>query len=213
MLGWRLGQLLKRENKPPDVAFIGYPLIEIAAVMTKWLAKKNVRCTLDVKDQWPTIFIDALPKLLQPVGTTSRQELDDAGRWWGEQGIQADRTSRFIFVGSHSVAFDVNSICAAAKLLQHQETPVQFAICGDGLKSKLWREKALAGVQCILKNINAPADIIVLAERKQALTPRPPCVAVTESSPRGTAIRLLEGSVVQLIFCALQPVRLIFQCV
>ena len=174
MLGWRLSQLLKRENTPPDVAFIGYPPIEIAAVMTRWLTQKNVPCMLDVKDQWPTIFIDALPQLLQPVGATSRQDPDDAGRWWGEQGIQADRTSRFIFAGSHSVAFDVNPICAAAKLLQHQATLVLFVICGDGLKSKLSREKALTGVQSILKNINAPADVIVLAERKQALRPRPP---------------------------------------
>ena len=81
MLGWRLSQLLKRENTPPDVAFIGYPPIEIAAVMTRWLTQKNVPCMLDVKDQWPTIFIDALPQLLQPVGATSRQDPDDAGRW------------------------------------------------------------------------------------------------------------------------------------
>ncbi len=68
----QLARNLKRElsliNDLPDVAFIGYPPIELAAVMTSWLKKKSIPCLLDVKDQWPLVFVGALPHFLQPVG-------------------------------------------------------------------------------------------------------------------------------------------------
>ncbi|MDP1861325.1 MAG: glycosyltransferase [Gemmatimonadaceae bacterium] len=62
---------LKRELRhatPPDVCFIGYPPIETAAIMARWLRRRNVPSLLDVKDQWPTIFIDALPAKLRAIG-------------------------------------------------------------------------------------------------------------------------------------------------
>jgi glycosyltransferase involved in cell wall biosynthesis len=68
VLARNLSRLLKNEVSVPDVAFIGYPPIETAAVMTRWLATRGVPCLVDVKDQWPTIFIDALPSPLKLLG-------------------------------------------------------------------------------------------------------------------------------------------------
>lgn len=68
VLARNLAKELSTESIAPDVAFIGYPPIETAAVMTRWLANRGVPCLLDVKDQWPNIFIDALPVHLQPLG-------------------------------------------------------------------------------------------------------------------------------------------------
>jgi glycosyltransferase involved in cell wall biosynthesis len=68
VLARNLSKLLKNEMSVPDVAFIGYPPIETAAVMTRWLAIRGIPCMVDVKDQWPTIFIDALPAPLKPLG-------------------------------------------------------------------------------------------------------------------------------------------------
>ncbi len=68
VLARNLGQELGKESMSPDVAFIGYPPIETAAVMTRWLVNRGVPCILDVKDQWPNIFIDALPLPLRPLG-------------------------------------------------------------------------------------------------------------------------------------------------
>jgi glycosyltransferase involved in cell wall biosynthesis len=68
VLGYRLKQLLRDEIIVPDVAFVGYPPIEAAAVMTRWLATRGVPSLLDVKDQWPGIFIDVLPAPLKLVG-------------------------------------------------------------------------------------------------------------------------------------------------
>jgi glycosyltransferase involved in cell wall biosynthesis len=68
LLALNLHRQLQYETTPPDVAFIGYPPIEAAAVMTRWLNVRGIPSLLDVKDQWPSIFIEALPKLLRPLG-------------------------------------------------------------------------------------------------------------------------------------------------
>ncbi|MEP6969364.1 MAG: glycosyltransferase [Betaproteobacteria bacterium] len=68
VLGYRLVRLLERETVPPDVAFIGYPPIETAAVMARWLALRGVPSLIDVKDQWPAIFTRPLPSVLRPLG-------------------------------------------------------------------------------------------------------------------------------------------------
>ena len=66
-LALNLKKLLKRERVAPDIAFIGYPPIEAAAVMSKWLSKRGVPMVLDVKDLWPSMFVDAFPKMPQPI--------------------------------------------------------------------------------------------------------------------------------------------------
>ncbi len=67
-LALNLKNKLRFEKNLPDVAFIGYPPIETASVMARWLKQKGVPTLLDVKDQWPSIFIEALPKSLKNVG-------------------------------------------------------------------------------------------------------------------------------------------------
>ena len=68
VLGWQLRKRLKQEPGLPDVAFVGYPPIETAYVMTLWLRERGVPVVLDVKDQWPVIFSAALPRPLRPLG-------------------------------------------------------------------------------------------------------------------------------------------------
>lgn len=63
-----LKKILYHESSAPDVAFIGYPPIEVAAVMVSWLAEQKVPCILDIKDQWPNIFVDAFPKSIRFLG-------------------------------------------------------------------------------------------------------------------------------------------------
>lgn len=66
-LAWNLQALLKKEMKAPNVAFIGYPPIEASAVMSRWLKKRDVPTMLDVKDLWPSIFVDEFPKVFKPL--------------------------------------------------------------------------------------------------------------------------------------------------
>lgn len=51
----------------PDIVFIGYPPIETAYVMSRWLRKKNIPYLVDVKDQWPEIFLTPVPNLIKPI--------------------------------------------------------------------------------------------------------------------------------------------------
>jgi len=67
-LALNLKKLLRQTKELPDVAFIGYPPIETATVMTRWLSERGVPSLLDVKDQWPSFFLEAVPASLRPLG-------------------------------------------------------------------------------------------------------------------------------------------------
>ena len=58
--------------------------------------------------------------------------------------------------------------------IENQSLWLDIKLCFLTVVAVLSREKALSGVQKILRDINAPQDVIQLAERKQPLTPRPP---------------------------------------
>jgi hypothetical protein len=66
-LALNLKKQLDLQELLPDVAFIGYPPIESSFVMTRWLKKKCIPSILDVKGQWPSIFVQSMPKLIQPI--------------------------------------------------------------------------------------------------------------------------------------------------
>jgi len=69
VLALNLRKLLSsNEFAPPDVAFVGFPPIEAAAVMVRWLRQRQVPVMVDAKDQWPTIFLQPLPSFLRPLG-------------------------------------------------------------------------------------------------------------------------------------------------
>jgi glycosyltransferase involved in cell wall biosynthesis len=66
ILAYNLKKTMNLEKNLPDVAFIGYPPIETAFIMAGWLKKKKIPFLLDVKDQWPSIFVEKAPKFLIP---------------------------------------------------------------------------------------------------------------------------------------------------
>jgi glycosyltransferase involved in cell wall biosynthesis len=68
VLAYNLKKMLRNEQSLPDVAFVGYPPIETASVLTGWLANRGIPCLLDLKDQWPSLFLDPLPTWLRPIG-------------------------------------------------------------------------------------------------------------------------------------------------
>jgi glycosyltransferase involved in cell wall biosynthesis len=61
MLGKNLAKSLKKNIKKPDVAFIGFPPIEIAMTMSNWLIENNIPYLVDVKDLWPEVFVEKTP--------------------------------------------------------------------------------------------------------------------------------------------------------
>jgi glycosyltransferase involved in cell wall biosynthesis len=57
-------------SRVPDIAFVGFPPIEVAAVLTGWLSQRGVPTVLDIKDQWPHLFVDAFPRFARPIAKT-----------------------------------------------------------------------------------------------------------------------------------------------
>jgi len=60
-------ELSKYDGELPDVVFIGYPPIEMAYVVMRWLVKKKINFIVDVKDQWPEVFVDYFPGFARPL--------------------------------------------------------------------------------------------------------------------------------------------------
>ena len=63
-LAFQLPKLYSKLPKP-DVAFLGYPPIETAWTLSRWLKKKNIPYFVDAKDAWPDIFIQKFPPRVQ----------------------------------------------------------------------------------------------------------------------------------------------------
>ena len=66
-LALNLRKMLRKEE-PPDVAFIGYPPIETAWILTKWLKNKQIPVLLDIKDAWPEVLLRVLPSKIKFLG-------------------------------------------------------------------------------------------------------------------------------------------------
>jgi hypothetical protein len=61
---------LHREMKRiemPDIAFVGYPPIEPAWVMTRKLKRLKIPVQLDVKDAWPEVLVRGFPNIFKPI--------------------------------------------------------------------------------------------------------------------------------------------------
>lgn len=63
-LGLNLLRMLRKESKP-DLGFIGYPPIEPAWVMSRFLAKNSIPFVLDVKDAWPEVLLRGFPSRIK----------------------------------------------------------------------------------------------------------------------------------------------------
>ena len=63
-LSFNLMKILKNEV-PPQVAFVGFPPIETAWILSKWLRKRNIPYFVDAKDAWPDIFLNYFPQFIR----------------------------------------------------------------------------------------------------------------------------------------------------
>lgn len=80
-LAANLRKLLKRTNSIPDVAFVGYPPIESAAIMVRWLSMHKVPTLLDVKDEWPSVFLRPVPSAVRPLARLVLVPYFQLARW------------------------------------------------------------------------------------------------------------------------------------
>lgn len=52
----------------PDVILCSFPTIELTLTAVKYANKNKIPIVVDVRDLWPDIFVDVLPKWLKPFG-------------------------------------------------------------------------------------------------------------------------------------------------
>lgn len=67
ILAVNLYRALRREKALPDVAFVGFPPIEFAFVAVNFFVSRDIQVVVDVKDQWPHIFVDRVPSFFRPM--------------------------------------------------------------------------------------------------------------------------------------------------
>jgi glycosyltransferase involved in cell wall biosynthesis len=56
---------LRYSKDIPDVAFVGYPPIEVAYFVSCWLKQQKIPFLIDVKDQWPDIIVNSFPEKIR----------------------------------------------------------------------------------------------------------------------------------------------------
>ena len=114
-----------------------------------------------------TLLDDVFP-LTSPIDDVPEECLASARGWWDSQGVADDSTTRVMFVGSHSRAFDFEPVREAALRAQQGQMQCEFVICGDGDMSGELRDKMRN-----LPNVRFPGwvdrpRLIALAERSSA---------------------------------------------
>jgi len=58
-----------QELPAPDIIVSAYPTIELSLAAVRYGKKHNVPVVLDMRDMWPDIFVDSMPKLIRPVAS------------------------------------------------------------------------------------------------------------------------------------------------
>ena len=65
ILSQNLSSFLQKSKEKPDIIFVGFPPIRSAYVLSKWAVKNKIPYLVDIKDKWPDIFIERLPRVLK----------------------------------------------------------------------------------------------------------------------------------------------------
>lgn len=52
---------------PPDIIFTSFPTLELSRAMADYAEQRDIPFVIDVRDFWPDIFAEALPKPLRPL--------------------------------------------------------------------------------------------------------------------------------------------------
>lgn len=61
-IGRKFAQAIERETQKPDIVLTSFPTIELSALSVRYGKRHGVPVVLDVRDLWPDIFSNAVPK-------------------------------------------------------------------------------------------------------------------------------------------------------
>lgn len=83
VLGLKFRRAARREPRP-DLIYVCLPTLELACESVRYGRERGVPVVVDIRDQWPTIFLERVPALVEPAArlalTPLFHELDEACR-------------------------------------------------------------------------------------------------------------------------------------
>jgi glycosyltransferase involved in cell wall biosynthesis/RimJ/RimL family protein N-acetyltransferase len=213
----------------PDIIVSALPTVDLCLASVEFGRERGIPVVADMRDMWPDIFLDAMPRLAKPIGwlllrplfrharatcakataitgiteafvdwglqrggrarssldrafymgyTTvvpPAEELRVAEELWDRQGVVRDPARPIAcFVGTLGRQFDLETVLAAARLLQTRGSPVRFVICGRGDRLEHYRRLG-AGLHNVVFPgwVDAAAIYTLLRRSAFALDPLP----------------------------------------
>ncbi len=67
---WQLGKkftaAIELESNKPDIILSSFPTVELCAAAVRYGKKYSIPVVLDIRDLWPDIFVDAVPRIARP---------------------------------------------------------------------------------------------------------------------------------------------------
>ena len=66
---------MRADTSKPDVIFCALPPVEIAGAVVEYARENKIPVVLDMRDMWPDIFVDHVPKLLRSIASIALSPL------------------------------------------------------------------------------------------------------------------------------------------
>lgn len=161
----------------PDVILCSFPTIELSDMATRFGAKHDVPVVLDVRDQWPDVFLDLMPRGCRWLGRLVFEPLFQATRNAFRRATAITGvTQQFIdwglrYAGRPSGVFDVTFPMAYP-----DQQPPAAAIAAA---QQFWKEQGVPGhAECVvcyfgtlgrLRELDTVIDAARLLERERVL--------------------------------------------
>jgi glycosyltransferase involved in cell wall biosynthesis len=67
MVARRFSNLAAQETEPPDVIMASLPTVELALEAVNYGKKRDIPVFLDIRDLWPDVFFDLVPRAVHPL--------------------------------------------------------------------------------------------------------------------------------------------------
>lgn len=80
---WKVARQFRRlslDQPRPDLVFAATPTVELAAAAAEFARQARVPVIVDVRDLWPDVIKDALPRFLRPLGEVALRGLERQSR-------------------------------------------------------------------------------------------------------------------------------------
>ena len=164
----------------PDIVVTKYPIIELSDAVINFCKKKNIPSIVDIRDFWPDIFYETLPKKIKFIGHIIFLP-------WKVKAINIIKNAHSIycFFGSLSNRIELNTVINAAELFHKKNNKkIKLVICGSGEMTNILLDKSKTTPSLILPGwINKNEINTLLSVSKAGLLPYPSSLEFVRSYP------------------------------